>query len=396
LVNIVQHLRHRDLQSLCDGRQTAKCRIRLAAIDQSGNHVSALERGRIDITVKRRAPDRHANLCEASFTRNVIAWRAPRLNYRVIEALKALLKQPYWVVALVIGAVLLALPCVTVDKEYHWATHPPNTVLPAVAGIALLVLSAAAFALTLWPTLSPSENADAGLDLSRVKEVDGVLSTTVGECEVRVVEGRLEDYASKSGLVVVLPCNEYFDDECAGDVRSALGAYVNRVFEGQVDRFISLMKDECQRKLGPGAMQQKTHEESSRSFGAGRCVLLLRPLGRTSPVALVSTTTQRAGRGLSAQISYLFMGMHDLATRLADARLNEVAMPVLGAGHGGIAAPLAFVGTLLAVAEAATRGEGGQRLRMATIVVFKQDADTPCQVDRVVLKRALALVGTRA
>jgi hypothetical protein len=51
LVNIVQHLRHRDLQSLCDGRQTAKRRIRLTAIDDSGNHFSALEPGRINITV---------------------------------------------------------------------------------------------------------------------------------------------------------------------------------------------------------------------------------------------------------------------------------------------------------------------------------------------------------
>jgi len=239
------------------------------------------------------------------------------------------------------------------------------------------------------------ESSAAGLDLSRVKENNGELSATVGDCEVRVVEGRLEDYAAESGTVIVLPCNEYFDDRCAGDVKSALGAYVNRVFEGRVDAFISLMKDECRKRLGPGTMQHKTCEESAESFGAGRCLLLLRPLGRSSPVALVSTTTQRAGQGLVARISYLFDGMRELVTCLADARLNEVAMPILGAGHGGIAAPLAFVGTLLAVAEAACYGQGGQRLKLATIVVFKRDAGALSQVDRAVVRRALALIGTR-
>ena len=61
-----------------------------------------------------------------------------------------------------------------------------------------------------------------------------------------------------------------------------------------MDSFISLAQAECKKKFGPGALQKKTAEEDAQSFGAGRCVLLLRPLGRSSPVALVSTTTQRA------------------------------------------------------------------------------------------------------
>ncbi len=264
-----------------------------------------------------------------------------------------------------------------------------------MAGVALLLLSAGAFALTLWTKQSSYESSAAGLDLTLVKERNGIMSATVGDCEVRVVEGRLEDYAVEAGTVIVLPCNEYFDDRCAEDAGSALGAYVNRVFDGRVNEFISLMKDECGRRLGPGTKQNKTVEESAESFGAGRCVLLPRPLGCSAPVALVSTTTQRAGQGLTARISYLFEGMHELVERLADARLNQVAMPILGAGHGGIAAPLALVGTLLAVAEAAHYGQGGQRLRLATIVVFKRDADSLSQVDRAVVRRALALIGTR-
>lgn len=237
------------------------------------------------------------------------------------------------------------------------------------------------------------ERIHSGIDLTRVKEGDGVMWTTAGGCEIRVVNGRLEDYPAENTTVVVLPCNEYFDDECAYDTKSALGAYVNKVFRGEVDSFVSLSKVECRRRLGAGAEQQKTADKRAVSFGAGRAILLTNPLGRAVSVALVSTTTQRAGQGLAARTSYLFDGICELVTRLVDARMGEVAMPILGAGHGRIGPALAFVSLILAVAEAARYAPGGQPLRRVTIVVFKRDADSPAQVDPVVVRSALALVG---
>lgn len=307
--------------------------------------------------------------------------------------LKALIEQPYWVIALILGVVLIVFPCVTVSENFRWTSHPPTTELPVVVGIVLLLISLGGFAFTLRSADAGSSHA--GLNFARVKETGGVLSTSVNGCEIRVVTGRIDEYSSGTDTAIVLPCNEYFDDRCINDVRSALGAYVNRVFSGQTDAFISLVREECGRKLGAGTRQQKTEEECAESYGAGRCVLVTNPLGRSVPVALVSTTTQRAGQGLSSQISYLFGGMHELAKALADARINEVAMPVLGAGHGGIDPPLAFVGLLLAVAEAARYGQGAQRLRRVTIVVFKRDPNTPQQVDPMVIRRVLALIGSQ-
>ena len=310
----------------------------------------------------------------------------------MLSVFKELVKQPYWVIALILGGVLVILPCITIDKDFHLVTHPPNAFLLVVVGLALLLLSSVGFGFTLLHRRS--DDIGGGLDFTRVKEEHGALWTTVSGCEIRVVNGRLEDYAQDPGVTVLLPCNEYFDDRCAGDTKSALGAYVNRVFEGQAEQFVNLAKDECKRKLGPGVEQQKTDDERAESFGAGRCVLLVKPLGRSASLALVSTTIQRAGLGLAARISYLFDGMRELVARLADARLNEVTMPLLGAGHGGIAPPLALVGLLLAVAEAARYGQGGQRLRRVTVVVFKRDPDSPAEVDPVVVRRALALIAS--
>jgi CAP12/Pycsar effector protein, TIR domain len=244
--------------------------------------------------------------------------------------------------------------------------------------------------------LSRSEDSriGSGLDLTRVKEAGGAMWTTVGGCEIRVANGRIEECPIESKTVVVLPCNEYFDDECARDTRSALGAYVNKMFAGRVDEFISLSVDECRRRLGPGNEQQKTADQRGLSFGAGHAILLKNPLGRTNSLALISTTTQRAGQGLSARTSYLFNGVAELVTRLVDARIHEITMPILGAGHGRIEPSLAFVSLILAVAEAARCAPGGQPLKRVTIVVFRQDAESTAQVDPVVVRRALALVGS--
>jgi O-acetyl-ADP-ribose deacetylase (regulator of RNase III) len=254
------------------------------------------------------------------------------------------------------------------------------------------VLSAAAFFLGAYR--DHSGKVGAGVDLSRVKESKGAFWTFVAGCEIRVVSGRLEDHAKNAHTAIVLPCSEYFDDRCVDDTRSALGAYVNSTFEGQVPQFVSLMTGECHKKLGPGLQEQKTEDEAAMSYGVGRCVLLTQPLGRSVTIALLSTTTQRVGQGLHSRISYLYDGMRELVSRLGSARINEVVMPVMGSGHGGVDPPLALVGLLGALAEAARYAQGSQRLKKVTIVVFKRDARSPSQVDSVVVQRALALIGS--
>lgn len=312
-----------------------------------------------------------------------------------MDTLKTLFKQPYWVIALIIGAALAAAPCITIDKDYHLATHPPTTLRLFYVGVALLVLSVAAFVYTLVLQALSDKNSSSIFDPRRVKEGgNGELSTMVNGCEIRVVEGCIEENRQESGVVVALPCNEYFDDCCVSDTRSSLGAYASKVFEGRIPEFAELIKSECGKKLGSGVERQKTTEESARSFGVGKCVLLVKPLNTVTPIAIVSTTTQRSGEGLAARISYLFDGMQSLFKCLADARISEVIMPILGSGHGQIDPPLAFVGLLLAIAEAARYGQGGQRPRRVTIVVFRKGAEGPV-VDRLMVHRALALIGSQ-
>jgi hypothetical protein len=304
---------------------------------------------------------------------------------------KQLLKQNYSVIVLILGAFFAGISCITVgQKDTYLLTHTPTPLVLFVLGAVLILVSVTSFAYSNW-----RPPGIGGLDLSAVKESRGIFSTKVVDCEIRVVKGRLEDYTYGTGSAVVLPCNEYFDDECAADTRSALGAYVNSIFKNRCAEFVCLVREQCPRVFGPGVEREKTKAVRAVSFGVGVCLLLDKPLGHHVPIALLSTTTQLAQEGLVGSVSYVFDGMKDLFRSMADARLNEVVMPLLGSGHGGVDRPLAFVGLLIAIAEAARRGHGGVRERKVTIVIYKRDKSTPAEVDDVVIRRGLALIGSK-
>jgi hypothetical protein len=61
------------------------------------------------------------------------------------KTIQEALKQPYRVVALLLGVILLVGPCITIDKDYAWSTHEPATLWLVLVGVALITLSAVAF-----------------------------------------------------------------------------------------------------------------------------------------------------------------------------------------------------------------------------------------------------------
>ena len=122
----------------------------------------------------------------------------------MIKAFGALGKQPYWVIALILGVALVAAPSITVDKTYAWDMHPPTTYWLVAVGIALLILSGFAFGYSLLSARETKKNdIGGGIDLARVKESKGALWTIVGGCEIRVISGRIEVCEGAPGFAIV-------------------------------------------------------------------------------------------------------------------------------------------------------------------------------------------------
>jgi pimeloyl-ACP methyl ester carboxylesterase/O-acetyl-ADP-ribose deacetylase (regulator of RNase III) len=230
---------------------------------------------------------------------------------------------------------------------------------------------------------------------NNVWECAGGFKARVGASEIGIVVGRIEEHPIGSETVVALPCDEYFDGQCTSDTRTALGVYINRRCAEKASTFSDLVKQHCLEWFGAGKQQQKTKEESGQSYGPGRAILVPDPSKNAAAIVLISTTTQRAGQGLAARMSYVFDGVQELFELLADRRINEVVMPVLGAGHGGIDPPLALAGLVLALAEAARYGSDRQSRKKITIVVFQRAKHDPPDVAPDVIRNALELVANR-
>ena len=309
-----------------------------------------------------------------------------------LEKLASILKAPFQSLTLISGLILLSGTCTTVswDSKFQWQTHSPESWLMAIVGIFLLTFSVVWFAISNWWRNKPDEKSKP----SRVVEKSGALSVKVGTCTIQVVESRIEKHMTDDDALVVLPCNEYFDAECVQDKRGTLGAAIRHAFQGQVDEFVKLMQTECVDKLGPGVETQKTDLIQAKSYGVGKCILLEKPLGKTLRLALMSTSTQRVDHGLSTQLAFLLQGMHELAKIIANAQIHEITMPILGAGKAGLDPHLALQGILLGIAEKMRYGQGGQRPKRVTIVVYKKDETSAPEIERNFVYKALNAVSS--
>lgn len=230
---------------------------------------------------------------------------------------------------------------------------------------------------------------------NNVWECTGGYRTCVGGSEISIVLGRIEDYPAGRETAVVLPCNEYFEDHCATDSRTALGIYIQRHCAATSSVFFESVRQQCKTKFGAGTRKEKVDGEFSESYGPGLSIFVPDPSHNVAGIALVSTTTQTAGQGLAARMSYVFDGVGELFKLLADKRVNEVVMPVLGAGHGGIDPPLALAGLVLALAEGARYGVGRQSRKKITIVVFQKTPLEPPDVTLASIRKTLELVANK-
>jgi O-acetyl-ADP-ribose deacetylase (regulator of RNase III) len=197
------------------------------------------------------------------------------------------------------------------------------------------------------------------------------VSLRLGRTSMRVEVGRIQDCQSAdSRAVIALPANEYFDDECITDANSSLGAFVQHHFRNSVDDIVRQVRAELTDT--PSQRVPRAERRIEESYGIGEAIFLsMRPDYR---LILVSATTERTGIGLRAEPHFLYAALEGIIATMNEHRLNSLAMPVLGSGHGGMPLPIAILFNLLA-ARSILAEPLGRHIREIRIVVFAGDAN---------------------
>jgi hypothetical protein len=220
--------------------------------------------------------------------------------------------------------------------------------------------------------------------------VDNEYRMRVGRTDLCVRLGDICSCDAKDpGCVVALPANEFFDDDCIKDSRSALGAYIQHAFPDRIGDIQRLIAQKLTNV--PSELVEREPNERRRSYGVARCVYLEDPLSSGRKLMFVSVTTKRAGIGLRSEGRYLFAAMKAICREMNDHRLTDLQLPLMGSGHGGLECELALLYLLLSTKAVADDRLAGAHRRSVTIVVFRRDANTPA-IQPDLIGRMLAVV----
>ncbi|HEX5483746.1 MAG TPA: TIR domain-containing protein [Terriglobia bacterium] len=215
-------------------------------------------------------------------------------------------------------------------------------------------------------------------DVSGIERTRAGLKTAFRSTDIFVDFGVLQNMdVQGESTVVVLPANEFFDERCFEDVRTAAGAFIQRHFPTRARDLQRLVRH----KLSGAAKEpvERSGRPALQSYGVGTCVYLDHPLGASLRLIFAAVATDRPPDGLRTDLSTIFKVIERIRCIVAEERIATVYLPLLGAGKGGVAADVAFHTLVHALFEARCQG-GGHHLRDVHIIVYASD-DRPPQLD---------------
>lgn len=271
-------------------------------------------------------------------------------------------KSKYQVVALVVSALLILTSVYEMEDITKLRLTPlAHPIYPLfIVGVLLMAASVVTVVLPSWSRLPVAGQIRARRDS---------ITTNIGQNSLRVEAGRLETSVSDPDCtLIVLPANEYFDDECIGDTKSALGAFVQAKLRGRTAEF----QTEVNAQLACLSSEEVVIEgKSKRRYGVGSAIYLDHPLKETLHLLLVAATTQRPGEGLRGDSQALFTIARAAIAKAKDKRLQCIVQPLIGAGHGAIKPTRALLVQLIAWGEILYENPG-MKVSITIVVLPKE------------------------
>src|SRR5579862_9062931 len=302
-----------------------------------------------------------------------ISMESPLIG-KVIEVIKL---KNFPILLLIFGFLLIFLAYFHISdiKTFQLSFNSPPRITVFICGVLFCAVAVLMF-------YFPEDSSFLSFG-QRIKTKEGNYSVSVGKSDINILFGRIEECTANQPCVIALPADEYFSKECLSDPRTACGAFLLKFFPGQIEEIIHLVKTSL--RNCEATPLEKEPGIFCDSYGIANCAYLDRPLATNTRVVLVSTSTRRAGLGLHTKLQYIPDAMEAIHQVMGDKRLDNVYMPIFGAGLGSLSGTLALLYMLLAVVEVGHSTPN--HFRQVNIVVFQADKRTEPVVSRKAVKR---------
>ncbi len=271
--------------------------------------------------------------------------------------------------------IILSFYDITYDSSLIVKKSSDVNIFFFVVGFIFLVLS-------IYSKMSLSKKKN-----KNISETENTICLKVDSRKIRVNYGRIEEISKDNPeAMVILPANEYFDDECIRDKKSALGAYINMNSDNiaEIETIISdKLKDYKHQEV------EKETNIVSKSYGIGTTIFLKHLPRHEQPVLFTSVTTKRPNEGLYSELAFIFKAINRVVCVAADKRIDHVIIPIIGSGHGGVKEETAFVGILMSILGSIKRLQG-HSIKTFEIVIYKKDKDFKPLLEKKTVKSILS------
>lgn len=228
--------------------------------------------------------------------------------------------------------------------------------------------------------------------LGQTRKVAHGFTGCIGSSRVNLLFGRLEDLVpTSSGAakhMVMLPTDEFFDDDCVRASNTACGSYLGARAPRHLERLVTQI-EVAKAKLKPQGEFEKRTGAVETSYGTGVCLCIEDPAGLSHSLLLAAVASKRADSGFQSNPASLFQCLEAMARLATDERVNAVYLPLLGGGKGGLTPEASLMMILLALSVLQRRLGGFDS--SINIVIFQPSKDSvPAIVPRAA-RRVLSL-----
>jgi hypothetical protein len=301
----------------------------------------------------------------------------------VIEKLK------FPTLLLLLGALLTAASLLTgLDpKNFHPDTRSNPALTPLLLGVALVIVSALLFLM--------QEGLLPAVGIGFVRRAGNGLTTFIGQSRVTLRFGRLEESVPTplpgEKQMVLLPANEFFDDDCFKATGTACGAYLTSKAASGLERLRKQVTEQLKNMKTVGEFETKANK-LCKSYGAGACLFLEFPAGLSHSLVLAAVAEKRPSSGFQSNPSYLFQVIERTAEIATDHRIVTVCTPLLGAGKGGLSPEESLMTMLLSISTMQRRLGGFDAA--IDIIVFKPAPGSKPVISKKAASRILSLASS--
>lgn len=192
-----------------------------------------------------------------------------------------------------------------------------------------------------------------------------VLPVRFGAVEADVVFGKIEVEAARGS--VVLPMSEFFDTDCLEDRKSATGAYVTANYASHIENIRGKLIEAL--STLPTKSVAKSVDVVADSFGVGITIPVNLNATSSDILFFSSVSCQRRERSIYSLEEFIFQSIRSINEQCNKLRVQEITVPLLGAGHGGMTPRRSLIILLMAIASISAC----THLRKIKIVIYKND-----------------------